>query len=100
MSAVFTISISTLGNELIGTPARLDVVTVALLMLVVPKSASELSVQEELQSSGRSTIHSADDCAAEKGIAALVNVQLEWWTDTFAENEGPATALFADRGTD
>ena len=43
---------------------------VALVMFTVPKSASMLSEHDELlllvQISGRSTIHSAEDLAAEK----------------------------------
>jgi hypothetical protein len=67
------ISIAASEYELIDSPEPV-VVAVASEKVTLPKSASEVSEHPlPLQSSGRSTIHSAEDWAAPTNVMEVVN---------------------------
>jgi hypothetical protein len=81
-----TISIAVSEYELIGSLEPPVVVAVASEKLTLPKSASEASEHDDpeyvlLQTSGRSTTHSAEDLAAPEKAMEVEKVHPVWLDD-------------------
>ena len=71
----FTMVMAVVELELMGPTGPVEVAVDPFEKVTVPKSASDVSEQVRLQVSGRSTTHSADDCAALEKVIFVENVQ-------------------------